>query len=127
MLSLRHLLAVTLSLLPAAAHAAASDWYHVEGGSVRVVTSGVPDENGVLRGALEIRLKRGWKTYWRDPGSSGVPPTLDVAVGDRTAPVEIGFPAPQRFDDGYAEWAGYDEPVALALSLHLPQGIAAPA
>lgn len=114
-----------LSLLPAfAAQAASSDWHHIEGGSIRIVTTGAPDTNGQLRGALEIRLKPGWKTYWQDPGASGVPPTLEALVGEETTPVEIGFPAPTRFDDGYATWAGYDHPVSLALTFVLPDGSA---
>ena len=120
MLTSRLALAATLLLAPTASLAASSDWHHVEGGSIRIVTSGQPDSEGVLRGALEIRLKPGWKTYWRDPGSSGVPPSLDVTVGDEKAAVEIGFPAPTRFDDGYAMWAGYDRSIALALTFRLP-------
>lgn len=103
------------------AQAGSSGWHHVEGGSIRIVTSGAPDEAGHLRGALEIRLKPGWKTYWLDPGASGVPPTLEASAGSREAGVEIGFPTPRRFDDGYALWAGYDEPLALALTLTLPE------
>ncbi|MEO3386098.1 protein-disulfide reductase DsbD domain-containing protein [Mesorhizobium sp. CAU 1741] len=106
----------------APAQAASSDWYHVEGGAVRLVTSGRADADGRLRGALEIHLKPGWKTYWVDPGSSGVPPTLDVSAAGQPVPVEIAFPAPQRFDDGYGEWAGYDHSVALALTFRLPDG-----
>lgn len=109
------------------ASAASSGWHHVEGGSIRIVTSGEPDEAGHLRGALEIRLKPGWKTYWRDPGAAGVPPTLTAAAGEADAAVEIGFPPPGRFDDGYAPWAGYDRPVSLALTMALPQGVTAPA
>ena len=100
--------------------AASSDWHQVEGGAIRVVTSGAPDADGVLRGALEIRLEPGWKTYWRDPGSSGVPPSLDVEADGRPAAVEVAFPAPQRFDDGYSPWAGYDGTVSLALTFSLP-------
>lgn len=110
------------------AGAASSGWHHVEGGSIRIVTSGTPDEDGRLRGALEIRLKPGWKTYWQDPGASGVPPTLAASASDgEEAGVEIGFPAPRRFDDGYALWAGYDQPLSLALTLTLPDGADAPA
>lgn len=127
MLTARLPIAAALLLFAPDAHAAASDWYHVEGGSVRVVTTGMPDEQGLVRGALEIRLKPGWKTYWRDPGSSGVPPALDVSVGDEKAAVDIDFPAPSRFDDGYGPWAGYDEPVALALTFRLPPGVEAKA
>lgn len=123
MLTIRLPIAAAILIFAHEAHAAASDWYHVEGGSVRVVTTGMPDEEGLVRGALEIRLKPGWKTYWRDPGSSGVPPALDVSVGDKKAAVEIDFPPPSRFDDGYGPWAGYDEPVALALTFRLPPGV----
>ena len=31
----------------------------------------------VLRAGVEIRLAPGWKTYWRYPGDSGVPPRFD--------------------------------------------------
>lgn len=109
------------------AAAASSGWHHVEGGSIRIVTSGEPDAGGLLRGALEIRLKPGWKTYWLDPGSAGVPPTLTALAGESDTAVEIGFPPPSRFDDGYAAWAGYDRPVSLALTMALPRGAAAPA
>ena len=48
-------------------------------------------------------------------------------AGDADAAVEIGFPPPGRFDDGYAPWAGYDRPVSLALTMALPQGATTPA
>lgn len=113
---------LTLSLLPLGAHAASSDWLRVEGGAIRIVTSGTPDASGHLQGALEIHLDAGWKTYWRDPGASGVPPTLEVTAQGTPILVNIGFPAPERFDDGYANWAGYDQSVALPLSMALPDG-----
>lgn len=123
MLTARRLVALaafSFLVLPQAAQAASSEWHHVRGGSVRIVTSGLPDENGLMRGALQIDLKPGWKTYWLDPGSSGVPPQLAVHAGAEEVRAQIAFPAPQRFDDGYDQWAGYDKPVALALTLQLP-------
>ena len=116
---------LALFLLSAAtAHASSSEWHHADGASVRLVTSGMPDKQGKLRGALEIRLKPGWKTYWRDPGASGVPPTLEIAADQGVNGIELGFPAPQRFDDGYSVWAGYDHSVALAVTLAVdgPEG-----
>ena len=113
---IHHAISTVLSICLAgsAAYAGSSEWHHVEGASLRVLTSDRPDDDGRVRGALEIRLKPGWKTYWVDPGDAGVPPMLDIAGG--TA-VEIGFPAPKRFDDGYSVWAGYDHPVALAFTV----------
>lgn len=125
--SLRFLLPIltVLPLQPLAAAAASSAWHEAEGGAIRIVTSGTPDADGRLRGALEIRLQPGWKTYWLDPGSSGVPPVLDVVADGREAGVEIGFPPPQRLDDGYARWAGYDGTVSFALTFSLPAGASA--
>lgn len=113
---------VTLALLGASPAFAgkASDWLHTEGGSIRLVTEAEATD-GVLRGALQIVLKPGWKTYWADPGDSGIPPSV-VASGPGIETPEIGFPAPRLIDDGYAPFVGYDRPVTLALSFPLPDG-----
>ncbi len=116
--------AFILCSLATPALAGSSEWAKVEGGAVRVVTEGLPDADGDLRGALEIRLEPGWKTYWRDPGESGIPPSVNVLEPSGGTNVDIGFPAPQRFNDGYSIWAGYDEPVSLALDFDLPDGAA---
>lgn len=101
---------------PASSLAASSAWLETDGGRVRLVTSGVPDAQGTLSGALEIDLKQGWKTYWRDPGGSGVPPSLDVSASPNIASAELSFPAPERFDDGYVRWAGYKHSVTLPVT-----------
>lgn len=107
-------LAAVAFLLPGLPAAASSSvWVDAEGGQVRLVTTGAPDEAGRLQGALEIVLKPGWKTYWRDPGDSGVPPQLGVAASTNIAGAEMSFPAPQRHDDGYGKWAGYDRSVSF--------------
>ncbi|TGQ63644.1 hypothetical protein EN829_030690 [Mesorhizobium sp. M00.F.Ca.ET.186.01.1.1] len=97
--------------LPAAASSSA--WYSSEGGKVRLVTSGKPDSAGRIQGVLDIALKPGWKTYWRDPGDAGVPPQLDISASTNVADARLSFPAPQRHDDGYGKWAGYNQPVSL--------------
>jgi DsbC/DsbD-like thiol-disulfide interchange protein len=100
--------------LPAAA--SSSIWYNTEGGKVRLVTSGKPDEAGRIQGVLDIALKPGWKTYWRDPGDAGVPPQLDISASTNIANATFSFPPPQRHDDGYGKWAGYDHPISLPVT-----------
>lgn len=95
------------------AQASSSAWLTTEGGRVRLVTTGLPDAEGMLSGVLEIDLMPGWKTYWRDPGEAGVPPVVDVSASPNIASAELSFPAPERFDDGYSKWVGYKHPVAL--------------
>jgi DsbC/DsbD-like thiol-disulfide interchange protein len=53
-----------------------------------------------LRAGVEIRLDPGWKTYWREPGDSGVPPTLDFSGSENVGAVTVLWPAPERFPDG---------------------------
>lgn len=99
--------------------ASSSDWFEVEGARMRLVTSGKPDAEGRLRGILDIELKPGWKTYWRDPGDAGVPPTIDVSANPNVASAEFDFPAPQRHDEGDFKWAGYDYPLGLPVTFTL--------
>lgn len=94
------------------AQAASSDWHETQGGAVRLVTSGISNDQGYLRGALQIRLQPGWKTYWRDPGKTGIPPQLELS-GDGFEGVELLYPAPERFNDPYGDWPGYGESVTL--------------
>lgn len=115
------MLAALLSLAGAGhALAAASQWEEVQGAAVRVVISDRPDADGRMRGALQIELQPGWKTYWIDPGDAGVPPSVALSVDGRPGAVEIGYPIPGRHDDGYSVWAGYDHPVSFALTIDAP-------
>jgi DsbC/DsbD-like thiol-disulfide interchange protein len=107
---------LSLALAAPAVAGPVNQWHDTHGARVRIVTEPSPDEEGILRGALEIRLDPGWKTYWRDPGDSGVPPSIAVQGRGNVAQPVIGFPPPERFDDGYSLFAGYDETVAFALS-----------
>lgn len=119
---LRRLLlaALALTALPGLqARASSSDWVEAQGGRVRLVTSGEADAQGRIAGVIDIRLRPGWKTYWLDPGDAGVPPQVDVTASRNIAGIDISFPAPQRHDEGYGSWAGYDRSVAFPVSFRL--------
>jgi DsbC/DsbD-like thiol-disulfide interchange protein len=73
-----------------------------------------------LRAGVEIRLDPGWKTYWRDPGDSGVPPTFDFSGSENVKSVTVLWPAPERFPDGAGGHSiGYVG--RLVLPLHVVQ------
>lgn len=101
------------ALAPPAAHAAASQWVATPGGDVRLVALPA-DETGTVRAMLDIRLHEGWKTYWRDPGGAGIPPALAASGATLMA---VRFPVPKRLGDEALHYVGYDEPVALPLTL----------
>ncbi|WP_170151542.1 protein-disulfide reductase DsbD domain-containing protein [Microvirga subterranea] len=48
---------------------------------------------------IEITLDPGFKTYWRTPGDSGLPPNFDWSGSENVATVELRWPAPKRQED----------------------------
>lgn len=99
-----------------AAQAATSEWVGSEGGEVRIVAA-KPQPDGTIPAILEIRLKPGWKTYWKEPGASGIPPQVTIDPSSGIAFSGLSFPAPKNFDDGIVRYTGYDHSVAFPLSL----------
>jgi DsbC/DsbD-like thiol-disulfide interchange protein len=99
--------------------ASSSAWHKTEGARLRILTSGAPDAEGRLKGALQIDLKPGWKTYWRDPGGSGVPPAIDISMSTNIASLDIAYPAPMRFDDESGPWIGYKHSVVFPVTFQL--------
>lgn len=70
-----------------------------------------------LRAGLEVRLAPGWKTYWRYPGDSGVPPRFDYSKSENVKSVAILWPAPHRFTDESGASIGYKSHVVLPLHI----------
>ena len=113
----RHLLALTLLAgTTGNAAAATSAWAETEGGRVRLVVLPASPE-GEMRAMLDIQLDDGWKTYWRDPGESGIPPSVVISEESGVSLEKIGFPVPKHFDDGVTRYTGYDQSVGLPMTL----------
>src|ERR1700754_2564797 len=72
----------------------------------------------VLLGGVAFQLQPGWKTYWRTPGDSGVPPRFDFSKSDNVEAVTVLWPAPMKFDDGAGgQSLGYKKQVVLPLRI----------
>lgn len=108
--------AAVLSLGLAPAWSVDSGWAETEGGRMRLVIDPAPRDDGTIRGMLDVSLDPGWKTYWRDPGSAGIPPLLDFSQSRGISFEKMEYPAPVRVDDGYSIWAGYTAPVQFPLT-----------
>ncbi len=96
--------------------AASSDWLTVSGGKMRLVTSASPD-GATLRAGLQIKLDDGWKTYWRSPGASGIPPQVSFLGSKNVTDPKLMFPIPTVFSDGDGLSAGYKQEVTFPISL----------
>ena len=118
----RFLTLCTLAIGLAAAPAAALDsgWATTEGARMRLLVDPARTGDGRIAGVLDIELEPGWKTYWIDPGGSGIPPTVDLAGSQGISLDAMRLPAPVRVDDGYSVWAGYKHSVRFALDFAAP-------
>lgn len=92
------LLPLAFSLLSAPAFAEpASPWIADTGARFRLVDGGLKD--GARLAAVQIALEPGWKTYWRQPGASGVPPRFDFSRSENVESASVSYPAPERSAD----------------------------
>jgi DsbC/DsbD-like thiol-disulfide interchange protein len=79
--------------------------------------AGAPHD-GALRGGITFRIQPGWKTYWRTPGDSGVPPRFDFSASDNVEKVTVLWPAPMKFPDGSGGTSfGYQKLFTLPLRI----------
>ena len=120
MLKFRLLTIVAASLLGLSAARAqdASEWDAETHTAARLIAGALVKTSDAtfLRAGIEIKLDTGWKTYWRDPGDSGVPPTFDFSGSENVKAVTVLWPAPARFPDGAGgNSIGYLEHVVLPL------------
>jgi DsbC/DsbD-like thiol-disulfide interchange protein len=93
----------------------ASAWDGGPRAAMRLIAGGPTNVTpaGVLRAGIEIRLGPGWKTYWRYPGDSGVPPRFRFDRSDNVATADVLFPAPHGFSDEEGNTIGYKNTVIL--------------
>ncbi|MFK4512523.1 cytochrome C biogenesis protein [Bradyrhizobium daqingense] len=94
----------------------ASPWQRDGHSAVRLVAGS--RSGAVLLGGIAFQLQPGWKTYWRSPGDSGVPPRFDFSKSENVEAVTIMWPAPLKFDDGAGGHSiGYRDQVVLPLRI----------
>jgi len=105
----------------------ASAWDRDMHSALRLVAASATRHGGkpTFRAGIEIRLDHGWKTYWRYPGDSGVPPRFAFERSDNVKTITVNWPAPRRFSDDDGQSIGYKEHVILPLSIE-PRDVTRP-
>ena len=74
-------------------------------------------DDGIHMAALQLDMAPGWKTYWRSPGDSGIPPLVDFSRSTNLAKGTLEFPAPTTFDINGMTSVGYTSDVIFPLLL----------
>ncbi|MCW2246836.1 suppressor for copper-sensitivity B [Azospirillum fermentarium] len=117
--SIRTLLPALLLLIwGGTALAASSPWARDGAVEARLVSAvdGAGDLT-TIPAALEVRLDRGWKTYWRSPGDAGLPPRLDWAGSVNLRGATLDYPTPHRITTLGIETVGYEGDVTFPIRL----------
>ncbi|MBB5073526.1 DsbC/DsbD-like thiol-disulfide interchange protein [Bartonella callosciuri] len=95
------------------AYLLATSWYNSEGGRIRLAIT-EPSLSRIRDGIIEIVLKPGWKTYWRNPGNSGMAPFFNF---NQQVSYEIFYPAPQLYETENDWSLGYKDKVVLPFKI----------
>jgi DsbC/DsbD-like thiol-disulfide interchange protein len=95
----------------------ASAWAEDSRSGVRLIAGANNSGAASLRAGIEIKLQSGWKTYWRYPGDSGVPPRFDFSGSENLKVAKVLYPAPHLFTDETGNSLGYKEGVIFPLQV----------
>jgi thiol:disulfide interchange protein/DsbC/DsbD-like thiol-disulfide interchange protein len=75
-----------------------------------------------VRLGLAIEHAPHWHTYWKNPGDSGLPTTLQWELPAGVTAGEVEWPTPQRLPIGPLVNYGYEGKLLLPVTLSLPAG-----
>ena len=109
------LIALGIVAIPATSgHAAEeSPWSEDIRSAARIIAGTNRNGDAQLRAGIEIKMQPGWKTYWRYPGDSGVPPQFDFSNSENLKSATVLYPAPYLFKDETGQTIGYKEKVVF--------------
>ena len=74
-------------------------------------------ESNTRMAAFSLTLLPGWKTYWRAPGDSGIPPQFDWSGSQNVASVRIHWPRPTVFHINGLQQIGYHDQMVLPIEV----------
>lgn len=67
--------------------------------------------------AINITLAQGWKTYWRNPGDTGIPPRFNWSGSQNIKDVRIIWPRPELFMSAGQQTIGYHDRLLLPIEI----------
>ena len=79
--------------------------------------SGWSEPDGRRIAGVRVALEPGWKTYWRSPGPSGMPPQFDWTGSKNLKSVTVVWPAPIVFETYGTQAIGYKNQMVLPLAI----------
>ena len=112
-MSMRSLVLLLLTAMPALAQDLPPGLVSAE------LMPGWVTQNGTRMTALRLELEPGWKTYWRSPGETGVPPVIDWSATPNVTKAEPHWPQPEVIQSDGTTTLGYHDALVLPVELTL--------
>jgi DsbC/DsbD-like thiol-disulfide interchange protein len=94
-----------------------SPWNQDTRSAIRLIAGANTSGAAQQRAGIEIKLQPGWKTYWRYPGDSGVPPRFDFSGSENLERAQVLYPAPHLFSDEAGNSLGYKDGVIFPVQV----------
>ena len=70
--------------------------------------------------ALRLTMEEGWHSYWKNPGASGEPTSIDWSLPDGYEASSLQWPYPHRIEFGSLISYGYSDEVVLLTTITPP-------
>jgi len=93
---------------------AAQEFESVQGSAL---LDGWHTREGTRMAAFHIALNEGWKTYWRAPGETGIPPRFDWSQSKNIASVQFHWPRPGIYNNAGVRTIGYKDELILPVEI----------
>lgn len=93
----------------------ATDWQQANHAATRLLVDKAKrdDREVPIVAGIHVKLDDGWKTYWRNPGDAGLPPSFDWSGSRNLKSAKVLWPAPVRFKDSAGTSYGYKKEVVF--------------
>jgi DsbC/DsbD-like thiol-disulfide interchange protein len=78
-----------------------------------------------LRLGFRLEMEPGWHTYWRNPGDSGLPTSVQWELPEGFTAGELQWPRPIRFATGPLVSYGYEHEVLHPVEIRVPASLEA--
>jgi len=89
--------------------------FPIQGVASFEILPGYRTDRGTQMAAARIRLKDGWKTYWRAPGGNGIPPQFRWTGSKNIKAVAFHWPEPKIFFRNGLRTIGYKHELVLPI------------
>lgn len=69
---------------------------------------------------FRFEIERGWHTYWKNPGDSGLPAQVEILSPEGAKLAPLQWPTPERIESGPLTNFGFENELILLTSLSIP-------